>query len=310
MALLFSCSWADHEAWRAAFAAEMPDLEFRLWPDEIGDPAEIDFALVWAPERGDLRRYENLRAIFSLGAGVDHVLRDPDLPTDVPLVRLVDPVLTQRMTEYVAHWVMHYHRDFHRFAAQQRHADWREWPTRDRDTRSVGILGLGELGGAAAHALAQAGFRVAGWSRSAKEIDGVESFVGASAFHPFLARTEILVCLLPLTPETEGIIDSEALSALPEGAAVINAARGGHLVEDELLQALDSGHVSGATLDVFRTEPLPGDHPFWRHPAVTITPHIAALNDPRSATASIAANIRRIRSGHAPVHVVDRTRGY
>jgi len=310
MAVLFSCSWADHEAWRTAFAAEIPDLGFRLWPDEIGDPAEIDFALVWAPKRGDLRRYENLRAIFSLGAGVDHVLRDPDLPSEVPLVRLVDPVLTRRMTDYVAHWVMHYHRDFHRFASQQRQAEWREWPTRDRDTRAVGILGLGELGGAAARALARAGFRVAGWSRSAKKIEGVESFVGASALHPFLARTEILVCLLPLTANTEGIIDAHALSALPEGAVVINAARGGHLVEDDLLQALDSGHISGATLDVFRIEPLPGDHPFWHHPAVTITLHVAALNDPRSAAASIAANTRRIRSGHAPGHVVDRTRGY
>jgi glyoxylate/hydroxypyruvate reductase A len=258
-----------------------------------------------------LRAYPNLKAIFSLGAGVDHLFRDADLPAGVPVVRLVDKALTRNMTEYVVHWVLHYHRGFPQYAELQRRGEWRALPVPDPPERKrVGIMGLGVLGGDVARALLGLGFTVAGWSRTPKQIDGVESFAGDAGLVPFLSRLHNLVCLLPLTPETEGIIDRQTLSALPPGAFVINVARGGHLVEEDLLAALDAGHIAGATLDVFRTEPLPEDHPFWHHPRVVVTPHVASQTDPRSAADEVAANIRRIRAGQPPINIADPTRGY
>lgn len=310
MSILFSCSWADAETWRRAFADAAPDLAFRVWPDEVEAPAEVGYAVVWAPKRGELRRYPNLAAIFSVGAGVDHILRDRDLPAGVPIVRLIEPTLARRMTEYVVHWVLHYHRDAHRYRAQQARGEWRELAPVAAGERRVGILGLGALGRAAAVALAGFGFAVAGWSRTPKAVAGVESFAGAESLTAFLARTDILVCLLPLTAATEGVIDARALAALPAGAVVINAARGGHVVEDDLLAALDSGHVAAATLDVFRDEPLPAAHPFWRHPGVAVTPHVAAMTDPKAAASAIARNIRRLGRGDPPVGLVDPKTGY
>jgi len=308
--LLFICPDVDPARWRAAFARHLPELGFQVWPDETSEPAEIDFALAWRPPPSELRRYRRLRAIFSLGAGVDELLREADLPEGVPLVRLVDPALTELMVEYVVHRVIHHHRGFARYAAQQREGIWRRiWPGQTREKR-VGVMGLGVLGGAAARALAGLGFPVAGWSRTPHGIPGMEVFHGESGLLPFLGRSEILVCLLPLTPLTAGILNARTLAALPAGACLINVARGEHLVEEDLLDALASGQVAAATLDVFRREPLPPEHPFWRHPQVTITPHVASLTNAHTATGEIATDIRRLLAGQPPRHVVDAARGY
>ena len=307
MALLFHSPSDDPVRWRSALARHLPDLDFRVWPDGLGEAADIEFALVWKPPPGMLAGLPNLKAVLSLGAGVEHIT---DPPPGVPVVRLVDPVLTRGMTEYVSARVLHYFREFPHYAASQHRGEWQKRPFRQAADCRVGILGQGVLGGDAAAALAAMGFSVAGWSRAQKHLEGIESFHGTGALIPFLERTHILICLLPLTAETEDIIDARALAALPRGAYLINAARGGHVDEDALLEALESGHLAGATLDVFKTEPLPADHPFWRTANLTITPHIASLTVPASAAAEIAANIARILDGKAPRHAVDPARGY
>ncbi len=296
--------------WRAAMLEQFPDAEFRVWPDEIGDKAEIDYAIVWRPPVGELRTYPNLKAILSLGAGIDGIVCDNELPRHVPIVRLVDRCLTEGMSEYVLYWVLHFHRNFATYLKWSAERHWQNLLQVDTRERRVGILGLGELGGDAARKLAALGFDVAGWSRSAKTIDGVTSFAGAEGLKPFLARTEILVCLLPLTAATEGIIDAALLADLPKGACIINCARGGHVVDDDLLAALDSGHIEAAVLDVFHQEPLSQEHPFWSHPKVTVTPHMASLTVPSSAAEYIADNVRRMERGEAPHNVVDLDRGY
>lgn len=312
MALLFSSTWDDAGRWQAALANELPDLDFRTWDADgrnAGDPAEIDYALVWKPRPGALKRFPNLKAVFSLGAGVDH-LRGADLPAHVPVVRLVDPSLTAGMSEYVAYWVLHHHRRFGDYARLQREKRWQPLPQADARAARVGIMGLGVMGRDAAEKLKPFGFGLAGWSRRPKTVAGVETFHGRDGLGPFLAGTRILVCLLPLTPETEGIIGKETLARLPEGAVVINAARGGHVVDEDLLAALSSGHVRAATLDVFHAEPLPADHPFWDHEKITITPHAASLTVPETAALSVAANIRRMEKGEPPEPVVDPALGY
>lgn len=311
MALLFTSKYDDAQAWRAAMAANLPGEEFRVWPDETGNPGDIEFVLAWGPKRGELARFPNLKAILSLGAGVEHLFRDPDLPRGVPVVRLVDPGLTLRMTEYVVHWVLHFHRGFHAYSVSQRRGEWRQRPAPPPpQKRRVGVLGLGVLGSDAARALVRLGFNVAGWSRNPKQIDGVECLAGADALLPFLSHLDIAVCLLPLTDETRAIIDRRALAALPKGACLINAGRGPQVVEQDLLDGLDSGHLEAVTLDVFEIEPLRDSHPFWTHPKVIVTPHIASQTSPDTAAPEIAANIRRVWSGEAPYPIADRDRGY
>lgn len=295
--------WVEH------LTARVPGLEVRHWP-EVGVEDEIDYALVWKPVLGDLKRYANVKAIFSIGAGVDHIFVDPDLPAGVPITRMIDPNMTLRMTEYVVLHVLRYHRRQPEYDALQRDRDWRELEQPHAGERTVGILGLGELGTSAARALSMLGFDVAGWSRSPKQVDGVESFVGEAGFEPFLARSEIVACLLPLTEETRGILNAAAFAAMPKGGAVVNAARGGHVAVDDLIAALDSGQLQGATLDVFEPEPLPADHPLWVHPKVTITPHVAAITDPRSSCDQVAENIRRVEAGEPLLNVVDAAKGY
>ena len=312
MALLFSARYEDPERWHQALVAELGDLDFRLWtPDgaNIGDPADIEFVLAWGPKKGAFKAFPNLKAIFCLGAGVDHLI-GRDLPDGVPVVRLVDPGLTRGMREYVIYWTLHYHRRFKEYADSAAAGEWRQLPQADTRKRRVGILGLGVLGADAAAHLCALEFDVAGWSRSAKALDGIESFHGTDGLAAFLARTEILVNLLPLTPETTGIINAENLSQLPKGAVVINAARGPHVVDDDLIRALDDCHIAAATLDVFHTEPLPADHPFWAHPKINITPHAASLTVQETAAVAIADNIRRIRAGEPPAPIVDPETGY
>lgn len=310
MALLFSSKIDDAGRWRKALAEELPDLEFRVWPDGTGEPADIEYALVWGPKRGALKAFSNLKAIFSLGAGVDHLMGDRDLPDGVPIVRLVDPALTQGMSEYVLYWVLHHHRRFGDYARLAAEGRWKKLPQVPPAQRRVGVMGLGVIGGDAARKLKALDFDVAGWSRNPKNLPGVPTFDGRRGLADFLARSEIVVCLLPLTPETAGILDAEALARLPAGAVVVNAARGGHVVDDDLIAALDSGHLAAAVLDVFHAEPLPPGHAFWRHPKVTVTPHVAGLTIPETAARAVADNIRRISKGLSPAPLADRDRGY
>ncbi len=307
--LLYACAGVDTAAWLEALRRELPQVELRVWP-EAGNLADIQFAFVWRYPPGLLARLPNLRAIFSLGGGVESILRDPELPREVPLVRMVDPALAIGMNEFVLMCVLHYHRQMDAHAENQRQRNWtRLVPPLPQDRR-VGILGLGELGGLCAGTLVKLGFDVAGWSRSARTIEGVRSFAGVEQLPEFLRRTEILVCLLPLTPSTENIINSATLAHLPRGAYFINVARGQHVVDADLLAALDSGQLAAATLDVFREEPLPGQHPFWVHPRITVVPHIAAITQVKTAARTLAANLNRCLAGAAPVNVVDRRRGY
>jgi glyoxylate/hydroxypyruvate reductase len=309
MALLFLSKADDPVRWSTALRRHLPELDIRVWP-ETGDVSEIDAALVWNHPAGELKRYPNLRLILSLGAGVNHVLDDPDLPSGVPIARIVDPGLTGGMVEYAVLAVLRYHRNLDVYERFQREGTWKKLPIPDTANRGVGILGLGEIGGACGQALSAFGFPVAGWSRTPKSVEGITSYVGDGGLKAFLARTEILVCVLPLTAATRGIINAEFLAALPKGAFIINIARGGHVVDADLIAALDSGHIAGATLDVFQPEPLPREHPFWRHPKVTMTPHIASLTNAETAVLPIVENLRRLTTGKPLLNLVDRSSGY
>jgi glyoxylate/hydroxypyruvate reductase len=309
MALLFRSTVDSSARWRAQLTRLTSELEVRVWP-EMGNPAEIDYALVWRPEPGFLASLPNLKLILSLGAGVDHLLGDPQLPRHIPIVRLVDPHMTDAMSEYVVLQVLRLHRRDLDYRAQQEAGVWRELDQQNAVERRVGILGLGELGQDAAKKLTALGFDVAGWSRSEKTLAGIRSYAGPAGLQLLLGRSEILVCLLPLTAETEGILNASTLALLPKGAALVNAARGAHLVEDDLLAALASGQVSAAVLDVFREEPLPADHPFWHHPRVIVTPHVAAFTNPATAAPIILDNIRRFEEGRLLLNRVDPARGY
>jgi len=309
MAVLFCSLEEDAERWRGPLLAADPDLDLRVWPDS-GPVEEIEFALVWKHPPGELLRYPNLKVIFQLGAGVDNLLQDPGLPKGVPIVRLVDRGLTIGMSEYVLLHVLRYHRRVPLLEEQQRRREWVQIDYPLPWDRTVGIMGLGAIGSDAAAKLRMLEFNVRGWSRTPKRMEGIECFHGGEGLDAFLARAEILVCLLPLTAATRGIINARTLAALPRGACVINAARGGHLVAEDLLAALDSGHIGHATLDVFTPEPLPPEHPFWTHPRVTVTPHVAGITQPQTSAAGIVENMRLSRIGQPLRNVVDPESGY
>jgi glyoxylate/hydroxypyruvate reductase A len=309
MAILFCSTPAATGRWRRLLDDMLPEHEIRYWP-EIGDPAAIEYALVWHPEPGLLASLPRLKLIFGLGAGIDHLLRDPALPRHVPIVRLVDPYMTDAMSEYVALAVLRLHRQDPDYQAQQRAGIWREREQKNAAERPVGILGFGTLGRAAGRKLRALGFPVAGWSRSARDAPGFVTYAGAAGRDALLAGSEILVCLLPLTSETAGILNAAAFARLPRGAGLVNAGRGGHLVEADLIPALDSGQLSGAVLDVFRDEPLPSDHPFWRHPRIIVTPHVAAETHPPTAAPIIRDALRDFAAGRPVANIVDLARGY
>ena len=288
--------------------AHLGRQDFRVWP-ESGAADEVDAALVWKPPAGMLKRFPNLKLIASLGMGVDHVFGDPERPEGVPVARIVDPDLVAQMSEYVLHAVLDHYRGFDIYRRFQRRRRWKQMRPPAAGRRRVGIMGLGAIGADAAAKLAALGFEVAGWSRAPKTLAGVESFCGPEGLAPFLARSGIVVCLLPLTKATAGILDRAAFAAMPEGGFVVNAARGGHLVVEDLLSALDSGHLAGATLDVFESEPLPAAHRLWEHPSVRVTPHMAGLTRPETAARQIADNIRRMRAGEPIENLVDPEAG-
>jgi glyoxylate/hydroxypyruvate reductase len=309
MALLFRSSVDSAARWRGELTQLAGQLDIRLWPD-IGDPGQIQYALVWRPDPGLLASLPNLKLILSLGAGVDHILCDPLLPRHVPIVRLVDPYMTAAMSEYVVLQVLRLHRQDLDYRAQQDREVWRELDQKNACERSVGILGFGELGQDAARKLKGLGFDVALWGRREKSVEGLTGYAGPSGLRGLLGRSEILVCLLPLTAETAGILNAKTFAMLPRGASVINAARGGHLIEEDLLAALSSGQLSAAVLDVFRDEPLPAGHSFWRHPRIIVTPHIAAATHPPTAAPIILDAIRRLEEGRPLLNRVDPAQGY
>lgn len=294
--------------WCEGLRALLPEHEVLPWGD--ADPARVTYAAAWQPPRGDLARLPELRAIISLAAGIDHLLADPDLPREIPILRTIGTDLTQRMKEYVALHVLRHHRDMPSIAAAQRRHDWNQITVPPATARRVGVMGLGNLGAGAAQLLAQIGFQTVGWSRSQKQVAGVTCYNGAEGFAEFLAGTEILVCLLPLTPETEGILNRQTFAQLVPGASLVNAARGGHMVEGDLLAALASGQIAQATLDVFQIEPLPQDHPFWDHPGVTVTPHIASMIDVPTGIKIVAQMIRAFEAGEDVPSRADARRGY
>ena len=314
MSLLLAMTGWHVEDWRARFQALLPEMPIVV-PGEPFDRRAVHYVASWKHPAGSLTGLPNLAAIFSLGAGVDFLFADDKLP-EVPIARVVDPDLTTRMSEYVVLHCLMYLRQQHRYMRQQQAKLWED----DRNqpaARSVrvGIMGLGELGLDAVAKLKVIGFDVAGWSRSPKSVEELQTFSGEDGMKDFLARTDILVSLVPLTPETRGILNAGLFAGLAQdgrlgGPFLINPGRGGLQVADDIIAALDAGTLKGATLDVFETEPLPVESPLWSHPGVTVTPHNAAMSEPEAIATLVAAQIRRLEAGEPLLHAVDPARGY
>jgi len=274
-------------------------------------PEQIDYALSFRPPPGLLKSLPNLKAVFSLGAGVDGFLTNSDYPKHVPLVRFVDDTLSREMATYVVLHTLMFHRNQRALDDAQRKGIWLQsmLPRRTEETR-VGILGMGEIGTLCAERLRDLGFAVSGWSRSRKNAEGIKSFAGDGELGSFLAQSDILVCLLPLTRETKAILNAKTFAQLPRGAFLVNAARGGHQIERDITAAIDSGQLAGAALDVFEAEPLPESSPLWNHPKITVTPHIAAISDPTASVHMVLDGIARFERGEPVPNVVDIERGY
>jgi glyoxylate/hydroxypyruvate reductase A len=304
----------DPAGWEERFRTRAPQHDIRVWPERVGNPADVHYACVWNPPPGALADFPNLRAIFSLSAGVDDVVEDPSLPR-VPVVRIVDADVTMRMTEYVTLHVLMYHRQQRRYDAQQRVRMWHELDQPAASEVSVGVMGLGTLGSNAAFMLHRLGFRVVGWSRTPKSMPGIETFHGPVNLDAFLRRTEILVCLLPATPSTRQILNLQLFTKLKRNGAlgaayVINVGRGSLQIDADIVTALNDGLLHGATLDVFPHEPLPVSSPLWMHQKVTLTPHCAATCTPEAIMGNVLRQIDRCELGLPLEHVVDRLVGY
>lgn len=296
--------------WIADFAALLPEADITYWCEGEATPA-CDYAVVWQPPASMLPALAGVKAIFNTGAGVDALLKFGEaLPVGVPLVRLDDAGMGVQMAEYVSHAVLRHFRRFDDYEAQARAGIWQPLPTFEKADFPVGVLGMGVLGTRVLQALAQFEFPLRGWSRSEKQLDGVACFAGDDQLEAFLRGTRVLVCMLPLTPDTHNLLDRARLSMLLPGAYVINVARGALLAEPDLLTLIRTGKIAGATLDVFRNEPLPQQHPFWQEPRISITPHISAATLRRESVAQIASKIRRLEAGAAIAGIVNRLQGY
>jgi len=293
--------------WHRALAAALPEAAIAVWPETLDEP---DYALVWKPPADLFVRVRPKRAIFNLGAGVEALLSLPSLPRHVPLIRLEDAGMATQMAEYVTLAVLAAYRESAAYAVQQRERRWQPRQRLPKAQFGVGFLGFGVLGQAVAAAILPFGFPLGGWSGERKEVSGVRSFAGRSELFDFLAMARVLVCFLPSTPQTRDLLDKVTLSRLPRGAHLVNVARGGIVVDDDLIDLLDDGHLASATLDVFRDEPLPADHPFWHHPRITITPHVSAITVVEDSIAQVVAKMRRLERGETVTGVVHRARGY
>jgi len=307
-ALVFYSQFDDAEEWSEALKACIPDLDFRVFPD-VGNADDIRYALAWRPPVGFFQPFSNLQLVINLGAGVDSLTGRPDLP-DVPISRLSDHGMVAMMRSYVLFAVIRYARDMPQFEQAKRRKEWHYIHPRPLDRTKVGIVGLGALGSAAAEGLAWLGFDVRGFDREEKSVPSVSSYSDPADWNSFLCDLDILVNMLPLTPSTRSRIGAEVFSSLPKGAKFINASRGEVVDEAALIDALRSGQIGGATLDVFLVEPLPSDHPLWEMENVFITPHLASITVPKSAAQDVAESIRRVSAGQMPLHQIDPKRGY
>jgi glyoxylate/hydroxypyruvate reductase A len=309
--ILFYLDGYGHDHWRSAFETIAPDIEFLSYPDWGTADDGPAYAFVWEPKVGLLAQYPNIKAIFSVGAGVDHLTRDPDLPKNIPIIRMSDEGLREGMNEFVLMSVLMHHRNMPKLAAAQRQKRWlRLFPPAAKNVQ-VGIMGYGALGKSCAQLLKPLGYQIASWSGSNKPNEaGVTHYVGKEEFEPFMQRTDILVGLLPSTPETRGLLNEKTMALLPKRAAIINAGRGSLIDLEALIKLLDDGHLSAATLDVVPSEPLAEDHPLWTHEKVIITPHIAAVTRPETAAEYVCQNIKKIEAGETPDNILNLTKGY
>lgn len=308
MRIVLHATGGKPDAWLKDVQAAIPQASVRVW--QQGDREPADYAVVWKPPL-DVLQLPGLKAVFNLGAGVDAILQfGEDLPKDLPIVRLDDAGMGMQMAEYVTWAVLRYFRRFDQFDLQARNGEWRFLKPHDKRDFSIGILGLGVLGTRIAHALAEFGFPLNGWSRTQKDLPGVQCHAGNEGLDEFLARSRLLVCILPLTAETRGILNAVTLGRMPAGSYLVNVARGDHVVEQDLLALVQNGHIAGATLDVFQHEPLSPSHPFWQEPRITVTPHIAALTLRGDSVRQIAGKIAAMERGEAIAGLVDRMKGY
>lgn len=298
------------EPWLKDFSKFLPEAEFEIWhAGEASQPC--DYAVVWSPPEAMLPELAQVKAIFNTGAGVDALLRFGDaIPREVPIIRLSDAGMAVQMAEYVTYAVLRYFRRFDEYENQARAGLWAPLPQHNRVDFAIGVLGMGVLGKRVLEALAPFGFPLRGWSRTEKKIAGVQCYHGSDGLDTFLRGSRVLVCMLPLTPDTSNLIDRSNMGKLPAGAFIINVARGAHVAEPDLLSLIKSGHIAAATLDVFRNEPLPAQHPFWQEPRITITPHISALTLRRESVQQIAEKIRKLEKGEPVADIVDRNQGY
>ncbi|MBP0113544.1 MULTISPECIES: 2-hydroxyacid dehydrogenase [Bradyrhizobium] len=308
MTVLYKANMVRGAEWARLFAERAPEIPFRLWPD-IGNPADVRHLVAWVPPDDIATTFPNLELVFSVGAGVDQ-FDTSKVPAHIPLVRMLEPGIAETMVEYVTMAVLALHRDLLHFINQQKQQVWREIRITPAKRRHVGVMGLGQLGQAVLARLKAFGFPLSGWNRSPRQIEGVTCYAGADALPDFLAQVDILVCLLPLTDQTRGILNADLFACLPRGAGLVNVGRGPHLVESDFLAALDSGALSGAVLDVTDPEPLAAGHPFWSHPRILLTPHNASMTTPDTAVDFVLDVIARHRRGEELPGRVDRTRGY
>ncbi|CDO34222.1 glyoxylate/hydroxypyruvate reductase A [Novosphingobium sp. KN65.2] len=308
MSILYRSDAPRAAAWASYFAEHATDLDFRVWPD-AGNLEEVEYLIAWQAPAEFIAALPNLKVLFSSGAGIDHVDFSA-IPEHIPIVRMVEPGIIDGMIEYVSLAVLALHRDFFDYVSMQPTGTWDPLEVPPASSRTVGVMGLGVLGKAVLERLATFGFRLRGWNRSPRQIVGVESFAGTDQLQQFLVGCDILICLLPLTEATAGILDRKIFSSLPKGASIINVARGLHLVNEDLLEALNSGHLSRAILDVTDPEPMPPEHPFWRHPRIFVTPHVASMTQPETAAPILLDNLRRHWRGEPLIGLIDRSRGY
>ncbi len=308
MNIVYKSSAERGRIWRAMLAELAPDAVFHQWP-ETGEPTAVEYLVVWQPPENVMQQFPNLKVLFSVGAGADQFDYSA-LPPGLPVVRMIEPGLTQGMVEYVTFAVLGLHRDMPCYFQQQRTKTWQEHPAVPAAQRRIGVMGLGMLGEAVLQRLVSFGFDCGGWSRTLHHLPGVRCWAGNDQLDAFLARSDILVCLLPLTDSTRGILNARLFSQLPAGASLVQVGRGEQLDHADLLQALNSQHLRAAVIDVTAPEPLPPEHPFWCHPAIWLTPHIASHTQADSALVALLENIRRFERGEPMKGVVDRLKGY